>query len=377
MKRLLYWKNAIIYWAVVGSVIVFGSVGIVLLLVFGRTKVNSNNPPAPEKVPTMELAQSVCEEHDGEFKLGEASNGTCLSYAKQPKFYFVVEFVKDEDKEEMLAYLNSMDSYNYKTLEKNDDYYKIYTNSSNSYVVYVLYKNAMITIVAFDVEFIDGLVAELGFPDNNKIGENMLASDEDDYKAIADVITPRAAETLCEKYDGKIVDKENVRFGTLLNITADFLDSRICERYTYREVDPSVYRGHSFHADGTPLSDEEIQEMYGMTIGSKDFSYAIGFLKEDKKSEYWDYLRNMVANSEAHEDVSKYVILEDSKDMFKACNSTAGLMLTCFGMYDNIVIGISSGKDFPTVDKLFANLGFPNRATLEEYASAKRAESNK
>lgn len=378
-------RNTIIYCAVTGSIIVFGIIGIVLLLTFGRTR--KTNPPIVEKMPTLDLAQSVCEKYGGNFSLNEdGDNGHCSNYDHEPNFSFEMTLIKDEDMEKMWMNLELVNSaYGYNILEKTDDYFKAYTNSNNQHAILILYKNVMVTIMVLDSDgtFIDELVAELGFPDGASVNESGSV-DEDDYKPISNTITPEVAETLCSKYEGKIVDEENARYGSPLTMTADFSDTRICERYTHHEVDlDSIYPGLSSYVDDASLSDQEIQELYeeaqklyGISIGPKDFSYGVGFLKEDKKTEYWDFWRNELINSEAHEDISEYTMLEDSDEMIKACSSVAGLMLMCFGMHDNIVVAIESGGDYSTVDKIFANFGFPDRARLEDYVNAKRAENS-
>ncbi|MBR3252584.1 hypothetical protein IKF84_00725 [Candidatus Saccharibacteria bacterium] len=182
------------------------------------------------------------------------------------------------------------------------------------------------------------------------------------------------AEKVCKKYDGKFINIDEARFGAGGYSDEYFSVEKVCERYTYIDVDPSVYRDSSHHMDGTPLTDQEIQEMYGVSIGPTDFSYSIGVIRDGKKEEFWETQREYIINDKASGDISSYIILEDSDEFIKACKSVAGLQLGCVGLYDDIVISVMTG-DIDVMDEIFAELGFPDRATLAKYAESRSSNN--
>lgn len=166
------------------------------------------------------------------------------------------------------------------------------------------------------------------------------------------------AESVCSEYGGEFKDDSEARFGGYLSYSKDFSDAKICEKYTHQEVDRGVYSS-ARHMDGTPLTDEELQDMYGVTIGPKDFSYEIGILKEDTKENYRAKIIKSVVEYEGRGDVSPYTILENSDELFKACNSVGGMMITCEAFYDDIFL-IVTAQDYAMASDIFAELGFPD-----------------
>lgn len=162
------------------------------------------------------------------------------------------------------------------------------------------------------------------------------------------VPTLELAQSVCEKYDGKIVDVSDARFGITSYSPDEYvLSTKVCERY-------------SPNGDMPYPSD--------IYIGTKDFSYGISKLKEGKKQEYRSELEDSVVNSKSEADVSRYIVLENSDEFIKACNSVAGMLVTCVGMYKDVGFSIFS-PDIDTIDNVLAELGFPDRAHIRDYKS--------
>ena len=362
-------KIALIAIAIFASVILGLIIAIIVVLVIrgGITMART--------VPTPELAISVCEKYGGTLDESDSDDSNynnktyyCNRSDGDIMFIYEMSFIDKKQLDESRSKIKSL-LMGYTILENRDDFIKAYAKQYSYHGYVFLYENVYARIVSTDQDFLNILSVELGFPDSDNALINNDKKDESGYYPTA--ITAKVAEEVCEKYDGKIVNEGESRFGVNLD-PEGLLDVKICERYTYYEVDPELYRDSSYRMDGTPMTDQEIQDAYGVTILPTDFSYTIGFLEDDKKDEYRNDLRNKIVNFERSEDISKYTMLEDSDEVIKACRSIAGLTLECIGMYDNAVMGVFGG-DYSTIDKVFANLGFPDRNRLEDYAQAKRS----
>ena len=366
-------RNTIIYCVVTGSIIVFGIIGIVLLLAFGRTR--KNTPPIVEKMPTLELAQSVCEKYGGEFETEENDSENLIVdsyvFCKTDDFSYNLGFfgedVTNEYRSEIMRKMIVYpDEYEHTiVLDNSDNIVKLYDDSSEDIIYMIIYNSVMLELEVYDKDFnAEDLLVELGFPDRNRIEDYNSSSPNTlintNYPSEPSI---EAAKDVCERYDGKFVNVDEARFGHEIEILAagDFWDiglpvldnNKICERYS-----------KNGNGDMPPPND--------IVTYSTDFAYEIGFMGDISK--YRNMLEEIFIKFEGHEDTSKYIILENSDNLLKACNSTA-MTLTCTAIYNNAFVTIRSSS-FRIIDQLFAELGFPNRATLKEYADSKKAESN-
>ena len=128
-----------------------------------------------------------------------------------------------------------------------------------------------------------------------------------------------------------------------------------------------------YRGDMWPTNDSNYRESYNCT-GEKDTAmflsngtqFIVYFFDDSEKDEVWSNLRTTISDSEGHEDVSGYVILENSDDFIKAYYTMAGLVRIYTVAYDNAVALISVQSD-SAAEKMIAELGFPNGKRADNF----------
>lgn len=143
------------------------------------------------------------------------------------------------------------------------------------------------------------------------------------------------------------------------HLTLELVKS-VCEKYKgeLTAVDRStLYGAKSYYCNGT--------EGPGIIL-SNGSQIAIGFIGDGEKDKVWSEIRSTINESEGHEDVSGYVVLEDSDTFIKAYATIAGLARVYIAAYNNAVIEVAAGSDH-VVEELLAELGFPDGKRAADY----------
>lgn len=130
------------------------------------------------------------------------------------------------------------------------------------------------------------------------------------------------------------------------------------------------YGGELEVADSSELYTSELyycmgkaEAYYALSNGSQ---FAISFIDSGEKDETWSKIRSDISNSDGHEDVSGYVILENSDTFIKAYVAVSGLARAYIVAYDNAIAEVSASSDH-AVEEILKELGFPDGKRADDY----------
>ena len=139
--------------------------------------------------------------------------------------------------------------------------------------------------------------------------------------------TPELAKSVCEKYGGVFEEMEASELGKSYNCTGK--------------------KGTAaFLANGA--------------------QFTIGFADDDKKAEFWAKSKESISNNKGYEDISGYIVLENTDDFIKAYVTVAGLVRMYLVAYDNAIASVVVQSD-SVAEEMIAELGFPDGKRAENY----------
>ena len=107
------------------------------------------------------------------------------------------------------------------------------------------------------------------------------------------------------------------------------------------------------------------EENAGIVL-SNGASLTIGFIRDNEKKEAWSEIRSTINDSKGHEDVSGFIILENSDNFIKAYSTIAGLARVYIVAYDNVIAEITAERD-STTEEILIELGFPTGKRANDY----------
>lgn len=148
---------------------------------------------------------------------------------------------------------------------------------------------------------------------------------------------------------------------TQSHLTLELVKS-VCEKYGGELTAASESNIYLYGAEAYYCIDEK-SPAGALSNGSQ---IIVGFIDDNKKDEVWSRIRSAISDSEGHEDVSGYVILEDSDTFIKAYATIAGLVREYIVAYGNAVVEIGANSDH-AVEEILTELGFPIGKRAADY----------
>lgn len=134
-------------------------------------------------VPTVELAESVCEKYKGDFTDATENIDNSSDYSmyvcsvdSDNDFQYMLYIIDDEKVDEYMEKMKNSDYFNsdsFVVLEDSDELYKGYGKKDlanmqgdkiDAYMYFAMYKNVAIFVEAYDTTSAENILAELGFP---------------------------------------------------------------------------------------------------------------------------------------------------------------------------------------------------------------------